>query len=299
MDHADRVKEELKAVGVNKYALKKTSIRNIPDVVHEDEHIKGVIYGWHDANTATIVATDRRLIYMDHKPFFRINYEISYDFVSGISLNTQGRFSGVIVHTRAGDYNLRFVNTACAKIFVKYIESRGIEHLTGRRIGAAQRPIEREEMEGLTTKKRKIIEETPAKPITSEVREFLLNHDVAVISTINSNGYPNGAVVNYVLGDENYFYVLTKDKTGKAVNIAKNPKVAITIYDVGGRSTVQCEGVAELITQPNVIKDLSSILIKPKDYGNKVAWPPISLLIAGNYVVIKVKPIGLKFIDYN
>jgi hypothetical protein len=307
MDHEQRVRSELVKAGVTSYGLKKTSIRHIPDVVQEDEHVKGVIYGWREANTATIVATDKRLIYMDHKPFFRINDEISYDFVSGVSLNTQGRFSGVIIHTRAGDYNLRFVNTECAKIFVKYIETRGIANLKNRDIGSAQRPIEnlKKVASSLTpasapvpssaSKKSK----QSIKPITSEVKNFLMTHDTCVLSTVDIDGSPSGAVVNYIFSEENYFYIVTKDMTKKAQNIAVNNRVAITIFDIERRATIQSEGTAELIADPNYIKSITSKLIKPQQYGDKVAWPPISLLIAGDYVVVKVTPVAMKFIDFD
>ncbi len=302
MDHDQRVRAELIEAGVSSYGLKKTSIRHIPEVVQEDEHVKGVIYGWREANTATIVATDKRLIYMDHKPFFRINDEISYDFVSGVSLNTQGRFSAVIIHTRAGDYNLRFVNTECAKIFVKYIETRGIVNLKNRSIGAAQRPKENP-VQKIVSKleKTKPDQKTSVnpKPITSEVKNFLLTHDTCVLSTVDSDGVPNGAVVNYIFAEENYFYIVTKDKTKKALNIATNNNVAVTVYDIERRATVQSEGTAELIADPNYIKSITSKLIKPKQYGDRIAWPPISLLIAGDYVVIKITPLAMKFIDYD
>jgi len=307
MDHDQRVRAELIKAGVSSYGMKKTSIRHIPDVVQEDEHVKGVIYGWREANTATVVATDKRLIYMDHKPFFRINDEISYDFVSGVSLNTQGRFSGVIIHTRAGDYNLRFVNTECAKIFVKYIETRGIINFKNRTIGAAQRPIEnlKKVASSLGTVSSPAVPTTRAKskqsikPITSEVKNFLLTHDTGVLSTVDVDGSPSGAVVNYIFSEENYFYIVTKDLTKKAQNIAVNDKVALTIYDSDRRATVQSEGSAELITDPNFIKSITSKLIRPKQYGDRIAWPPISLLIAGDYIVIKITPLSMKFIDYD
>jgi hypothetical protein len=297
MDHKARIRQELVEAGVTSYGLRKPTIHNLPSVIHPDEHIKGVIYGWRDKNTATIVATDRRLIYMDHKPFFRINDEISYDFVSGISHNAQGRFSGVIIHTRAGDYNLRFVNTECAKIFVNYIESRGIEHLKNRSVGPIKKPGDYEASPS------KLVAPDPAKtelqkPISSEVRDFLVGHDIAVLSTINRRGIVNGSVIYYLFGEENYFYIVTKSQTDKALNIIMNPVVALTIFDEPDRKTVQLEGIADLITDKNEIKSVTTKLIKPRVYGGDVAWPPVSLLIAGEFVVIRIKPTSMKFMDY-
>lgn len=299
MDQKTRIRQELIVAGVTSYGLRKPTIHNLPSVIHPDEHIKGVIYGWRDKNTATIVATDRRLIYMDHKPFFRINDEISYDFVSGISHNAQGRFSGVIIHTRAGDYNLRFVNTECAKIFVNYIESRGIEQLRNRSVGQIKKPSDDKPILTKSSGKKLADQnEIMQKPITSEVRDFLIGHDVAVLSTTNRRGGVNGSVIYYILGEENYFYLVTKSQTEKALNIAINPSVALTIFDEQDRKTVQLEGVAQLITDSNEIKSVTAKLIKPRVYAGEVAWPPVSLLIAGEFVVICIKPSSMKFIDF-
>lgn len=298
MDHKTRIRHELIEVGVTSYGLRKPTIHNLPSVIHPDEHIKGVIYGWRDKNTATIVATDRRLIYMDHKPFFRINDEISYDFVSGISHNAQGRFSGVIIHTRAGDYNLRFVNTECAKIFVQYIESRGIEHLKNRSVGPIKKPISSEVTPRIESEEVEPVESTSQKPISSEVRDFLVGHDIAVLSTINRRGSVSGSAVYYLLGEENYFYVVSKSQTEKAQNIALNPAVALTVFDEQDRKTVQLEGVAEVITDKNNIKSVTTKLIKPRVYAGDIGWPPVSLLIAGEFVVICIKPTSMKFMDY-
>lgn len=298
MDHKTRIRHELIEVGVTSYGLKKPTIHNLPSIIHTDEHIKGVIYGWRDKNTATIVATDRRLIYMDHKPFFRINDEISYDFVSGISHNTQGRFSGVIIHTRAGDYNLRFVNTNCAKTFVSYIESRGIEHLKNRSVGPIKKPANNGEV--TVTEPVEVASAEPAsqKPISGEVRDFLVGHDIAVLSSINRRGSVSGSAVYYLLGEENYFYLVSKSQTEKALNIAINPVVALTVFDEQDRKTVQLEGVAEIITDKNNIKSVTTKLVKPRVYAGDIGWPPVSLLIAGEFVVICIKPTSMKFMDY-
>ncbi len=302
MDHKTRIKHELIEAGVTSYGLKKPTIHNLPSVIHDNEHIKGVIYGWRDKNTATIVATDRRLIYMDHKPFFRINDEISYDFVSGISHNAQGRFSAVIIHTRAGDYNLRFVNTECARIFVAYIESRGIEQFNNRSVGPVAKPLTLKKNANNKPKNNRLVSpsdaESPLKPISSEVRDFLLRQDIAVISSINRRGTVNGSVIYYLLGDENFFYFVTKNQTEKTQNILINPSVALTIFDEQERKTVQLEGVATIINEPNKIKSVTSKLIKPRVYAGSVAWPPISLLIAGEFVVVCVQPTSMKFMDY-
>jgi len=132
--HADNIKAELKAVGVTAYGMKKFAIHYLPKVIHEDEHIKGIVYGRYKDKTGSIslnegmlIATDSRIIFLDHKPGFTLLDELTYDVVSGVT-RTTAVFSAVSLRTRMGDYNIRFANANCANIFVRYVEDRRLEN---------------------------------------------------------------------------------------------------------------------------------------------------------------------------
>lgn len=131
--HKQRINKELKAVGVTWYGMLKFAIRYMPKIIHEDEHIKGVVYGRYrdksggsNWNEGMLIATDLRVIFLDHKPGFTKIDEITYDVVSGISITT-AIFSAVTLRTRLGDYMIRFANERCAEIFVEYVEERRLE----------------------------------------------------------------------------------------------------------------------------------------------------------------------------
>lgn len=82
-DHAKRVKAELIKAGVTTYGLMKAESRHLPEHVHEDEHIGGVVYGRYEGGSGMIVATDKRVLFLDYKPFYKSTDEIHYDVVSG------------------------------------------------------------------------------------------------------------------------------------------------------------------------------------------------------------------------
>lgn len=129
MAHEERIKQELAAVGVTSYGQRKLAIRHLPTVIHKDEHIQAAVYGQTGNGTALLVVTEKRVIYIDKKPLFNTVDELSFDIVSGVKLTTAGLFSALALHTRLGDYSLRFVNRQCARRFVSYIESRRIEQI--------------------------------------------------------------------------------------------------------------------------------------------------------------------------
>lgn len=139
-----RVKKELRAAGVTSIGLAKFASRYLPSVLHDAEHIMGVVYGRYAAGSGLLrwtegmlVATDRRVIFMDRKPGFQTVDELTYDIVSGVKKTYAWPFSSITLHTRIGNYTLRYVNPSCLDTFMQYVEERRLESRNGRlRAGA-------------------------------------------------------------------------------------------------------------------------------------------------------------------
>lgn len=125
--HAERVRQELKQVGVTGYGLLKSESTYLPTLIHEDEHIGGAINGRTADGSVMLIATDHRIIFLDRKPLFTTMDELTYDVVSGVKLSKVGFFTSVTLHTRVTEYALKYVNINCANNFVKYIEERRLE----------------------------------------------------------------------------------------------------------------------------------------------------------------------------
>lgn len=105
--------------------------RYLHHVIHNGEHIMGVVYGQNDEGFVMLIATDMRVIYLDKKPLFLKQDELTYDVVSGVKLSTLGMANKLTLHTRIKDYVLRTYNNRCAQGFVTYIETRRLERLKG------------------------------------------------------------------------------------------------------------------------------------------------------------------------
>ncbi len=126
-DKNKRIKDQLKSVGVTKYGLLKTGVNYLSKLIHFDEQIMGAIYGRNSDGSVMLVATDRRVIYIDKKPFFTNFDELTYDIVSGVSYGQSWMFTTVRLHTRVKDYELHWVNPKCARYFIRFIESNRLE----------------------------------------------------------------------------------------------------------------------------------------------------------------------------
>ncbi len=126
--HQARVLKELQDLGMSRFALSTLESMYLPHIIRTNEHIGGVIYGRHKVGFAMIVATDRRIIFLDKKPLYVNEDEINYAVVSGVSYCHAGFGSTITLHTRITDYAIRTYNQKCAETFIEYIESRCLEN---------------------------------------------------------------------------------------------------------------------------------------------------------------------------
>jgi len=282
-NHRKRVKAELIKAGVTKYGLLKLEARHLPEIIHEGEYVEAVAYGLSGNYSAMLVATDRRLIFLDCKPFYTISDEITYEMVAGIGHNVQGRFAAVTLHTRLGDYAIRFVNHRAAEKFVHYIEGRRLERLT-----------EVPAKETLPASKPPAI----AALLDEDDIAFLHAHHTAVLSSINRIGNVSGAVVHYFVDANNTVYILTKSDTQKAHNILVHPGVALTIYDAARLQTLQLQGTAEIEPDQGVKDFVFSQMTQPHQYGDVVDLPPVTKLHGGSFIVFRITLASANFSDY-
>lgn len=126
-----RIKDQLRTLGVSRWALATSEFRYLPQIMHPNEDIKGVVYGMSEDGFAVMVATDMRAVYLDKKPLFVNEDEITYDVISGVSHGHSGFTSKLTLHTRIKDYSFKTLNKTCVDGFVKAIETRCIEHKNG------------------------------------------------------------------------------------------------------------------------------------------------------------------------
>jgi hypothetical protein len=127
--HYERIEQELRAAGMSWFGLRLMESHYLPRVIHQNETIKGVAYGWQPGGIVMLVATDHRIIFLDKKPLFLRDDEVSYDSVRGISYYHAGLASTAVLHTQVQDYIIRTFNKISLQKFIDYIELRSFEHM--------------------------------------------------------------------------------------------------------------------------------------------------------------------------
>ncbi len=91
--------------------------------------------------------------------------------------------------------------------------------------------------------------------------DFLKDEKYCVISTASPDGQPEAAWVAFSENDQLEIMIGTSDQSRKFQNLTVNPKVAI-VFCFDGQSTMQYEGVAQVIADADLPPLLESHLVK-------------------------------------
>lgn len=125
--------------------------------------------------------------------------------------------------------------------------------------------------------------------LKSEVFELLSEQKHAVISTVNSKGNPESAMVGFAQNKDLELIFGTDKTTRKAQNLKFSNNVSVVIN--GDSKCVQYEGEAQLISGNELEKFL-------KIFFEKI--PGLSkYAILENQIYYKITPNWIRFIDHN
>ncbi len=120
--------DDLRKLGAVKYNLMLPETHILPTIIGEGEAITGIIYGRYKTTNdnrvgrGALVATNKRILLIDKKPFFIDCDEISYNVVSGVTYSKAGFSGTVILHTRLGDIHIRTFNQKSTYYFMDAVE---------------------------------------------------------------------------------------------------------------------------------------------------------------------------------
>lgn len=120
----DEIKAELEKLDINPTFFARKEIRELPDVLSEDERIVYLVEGRNKTTKHHIilVATDRRLIFVDKEFIYGLNVEdFSYDKVSSIQYETSLMLASIDIHTSDNIVEIDGVGKYEAELFCKKV----------------------------------------------------------------------------------------------------------------------------------------------------------------------------------
>ena len=123
---------------------------------------------------------------------------------------------------------------------------------------------------------------------------FLRTNSVGVLSTVDPDGNPHGAVIYYTV-DKNFIVAfLTKTETRKYDNLKHNSHVMVTIFNARSQATVQIVGTASEVEDHGEINRIATAVQTASIAKNGIGLLPISKLEAGGYTAFKIVPIQVR-----
>lgn len=291
VEHTKRVQEELRAAGATGHGAK-FAAGYLPRVIHDTEHIMAAVHGHYgdgkggllDFSTGMLIATNLRIIFLDHKTGYTSMDEITYDVVTGVRVAKAGIGTAVSLHTRINDYTIRFANVKGIDKFVRYIEKRRLDTadptVSAPSLAAPIRPSKED------------------SGMTADAVAFLRSHDLGVLSTVDRTGNVHGAAIYFRIDSQNFIYMITKSSTQKARDMFTNQQVALTVYDAKTLQTAQIHGAVEVVNNPAERLELIKLFTQPREYDDGVLPPPISTVHEEAYVALRIVPVSTRFTNY-
>lgn len=132
-----------------------------------------------------------------------------------------------------------------------------------------------------------------------KIMDFIDQHPVAVLGTLDETGSPYGAVI-YVTtgGEEATVYFITKNDTAKFKNLLHQKLASLTIADPDTMETMQARGKIGLVTDAVIADSVHRKISAAHD--PLLDWlPPIAQIKAGQYETVALTLTYARLSDYS
>lgn len=138
---------------------------------------------------------------------------------------------------------------------------------------------------------KKLVDKTESN---HRIYDFLKSKHDGVLATVDPNGNPHATAIYFVPQDDFSVLFTTKRDTKKYDNIQHNNHVMFLVYDSYSQTTVQIEGIAELVEDTAESQAAFDSMLESAMMKSEAGTPPISKLYAGYYVAYKIKPVQIR-----
>lgn len=142
------------------------------------------------------------------------------------------------------------------------------------------------------------IESTTSERSEDLVRIFARSKRSGVLATTDKDGNPHGTVIYYTIDDDLSILFASKAETQKVKNIEETGRAALVVYDEPTQTTLQVTGTTEIVDAKSVIEKVISNMGSASMESSAENVFPAEKLTAGDYVVIRLKPLVIKLAEY-
>lgn len=117
---------------------------------------------------------------------------------------------------------------------------------------------------------------------------YIDQNPAAVLSTVDADGNPHGAVIYVITASHSTLCFVTKNDTQKYNNLTNHASISLTFFNEKERSTLQVTGQAYVANDDGmkdfVLEKMAKAHVLTSDWV-----PPVTQLLTGEYVVVGVE----------
>lgn len=135
MVHSQEVLKQLTTLGLRFRFFGRREVKELSNIINQGEQIRHCVYGGYEGGTGLLVATDRRILLIDKRPFFVNIEDFRYEMLNDVYF--AGRLLSASVNLHTGSKELRFTSPADARLRRLYSytqdqisRSRRLDHMS-------------------------------------------------------------------------------------------------------------------------------------------------------------------------
>lgn len=137
-------------------------------------------------------------------------------------------------------------------------------------------------------------------PNHTVAHSFFVHHPLGVLSTLGESGDIETASIYFAIDDKYNCYFVTKDSTRKYKNIIDRRQATLTVFEENILMFGEVRGRAEAVD--NTDEAVAKMTLLQDTIASRKAeyWvPPVSQIQTGNFLVMKLVPESVTFINYS
>ncbi len=120
----DEIREQIGHVDGASKLLSRREVKQLPDILWEDETIGKMVQGWYENGSGILVATNRRVVFVD-KGITRLRVEdFAYDKISSIQYTTGLAFGKITIFASSNRAEIGQVAKNQTRVFAEYVRAQ-------------------------------------------------------------------------------------------------------------------------------------------------------------------------------
>lgn len=123
MPNIEEINSQIKSLGIAANLLPKKEINELPSILWEDERIEKITKGLYGDGSGVIVATNKRIVFVDKGIFFGLRVEdFPYDKITSLQYKSGFATEEITIFCSGNRAEIKHVHDA--KNFVEYVRAR-------------------------------------------------------------------------------------------------------------------------------------------------------------------------------